>query len=550
MSIHSILVVVESGGYTPPGMRPDRSPARYPAAAIIPLSAAPRTLDARTSFPQRARRLRLGVRVPSSAVALLLALRRRRRSRRPRNAQNAIVVENALPGNPPSEWDIQGAGDATIQGFATDVSVNRGGAITFKIQTDATQYRIDIYRLGWYGGLGARKVATIQPSATLPQDQPTCITDPATGLMDCGNWTVSASWTVPADATSGLYVAKLVREDPEDGRASHIAFVVRDDDGGSELLFQTSETTWQAYNAYGGNSLYVGAAENPPVPRAHKVSFNRLYVHARRLGSRTGCSTPSIPMIRWLEAQRLRRQLHDRRRHRPPRRRDPRAQGVAVRRPRRVLVGAAARQRRGRARRRRPPRRSSAATRSYWKTRWEPSVDGSGTPYRTLVCYKEGTLGEVTCGGKCDPLADAWTGLWRDGCAFTPPADGCRPENALSGQISWKPEHGPDPGAGHVQELPPVAEHQHRRARRRRGRHALRQHARLRVGLRAVPGELPGRAREVLEHGAGRRDASPVALPRARAARSCSAPARCSGRGVSTARTTAARRRPIRACSR
>src|SRR5262249_60728546 len=73
----------------------------------------------------------------------------------------------------------------------------------------------------------------------------------------------------------------------------------------------------------------------------------------------------------------------------------------------------------------------------YWKTRYEPSTDGSNTPYRTLVCYKEGALGELACGGKCDPLANVWTGLWRDGCAFTPPADGCAPENALSGQISW-----------------------------------------------------------------------------------------------------------------
>ncbi len=25
----------------------------------------------------------------------------------------------------------------------------------------------------------------------------------------------------------------------------------------------------------------------------------------------------------------------------------------------------------------------------FWKTRWENSIDGSGTPYRTLVTYKE-----------------------------------------------------------------------------------------------------------------------------------------------------------------
>jgi hypothetical protein len=73
----------------------------------------------------------------------------------------------------------------------------------------------------------------------------------------------------------------------------------------------------------------------------------------------------------------------------------------------------------------------------YWKTRYEPSIDGSNTDYRTLVCYKEGTLGENQCGGKCDPLAGVWTGLWRDGCGYVPATDACAPENALSGQISW-----------------------------------------------------------------------------------------------------------------
>src|SRR5581483_7430463 len=90
---------------------------------------------------------------------------------------NAIVAENCLPGNPASEWDISGAGDTTIQGFATDISVNRGQTISFKVNTNASAYRIDIYRIGFYSGNGARKVATITPSATLPQTQPACLTD-------------------------------------------------------------------------------------------------------------------------------------------------------------------------------------------------------------------------------------------------------------------------------------------------------------------------------------------------------------------------------------
>ncbi len=129
-------------------------------------------------------------------------------------ATNPITIENALTGNLPSEWDVNGIGDPSIQGFATDISVNRGSTISFKINTTATAYRIDIYRLGYYGGRGARKVATVTPSASLPQIQPAYVSDPVTGLVDCGNWVVSASWAVPSTATSGVYIARPVRTEP------------------------------------------------------------------------------------------------------------------------------------------------------------------------------------------------------------------------------------------------------------------------------------------------------------------------------------------------
>ena len=64
----------------------------------------------------------------------------------------------------------------------------------------------------------------------------------------------------------------------------------------------------------------------------------------------------------------------------------------------------------------------------YWKTRWEPSIDGSGTPYRTLVCYKE-----TWANAKIDPTS-TWTGTWRDP-RFSSPPDGGRPENSLTGTL-------------------------------------------------------------------------------------------------------------------
>jgi hypothetical protein len=94
---------------------------------------------------------------------------------------NEIVAENCQPGNPPSEWDVEGAGDPSIQGFATDISVDQGQTVHFKVDTTASAYRLDIYRMGWYGGTGA--------------SQPPCELDDQPGLIDCGNWGESVSWS-------------------------------------------------------------------------------------------------------------------------------------------------------------------------------------------------------------------------------------------------------------------------------------------------------------------------------------------------------------------
>src|SRR5262249_55130820 len=66
----------------------------------------------------------------------------------------------------------------------------------------------------------------------------------------------------------------------------------------------------------------------------------------------------------------------------------------------------------------------------FWKTRWEGSIDGTGTPYRTLVAYKETHANAVI-----DPQdPPTWTGTWRDP-RFSPPGDGGRPENAVTGTL-------------------------------------------------------------------------------------------------------------------
>ncbi len=84
----------------------------------------------------------------------------------------------------------------------------------------------------------------------------------------------------------------------QDGTAgsSHVMFVVRDDDGRSDVLFQTSDTTWQAYNRYGGNSLYTGN----PAGRAYKVSYNRPFT-TRDYAPEDWVFNAEYPMVRFLE---------------------------------------------------------------------------------------------------------------------------------------------------------------------------------------------------------------------------------------------------------
>lgn len=340
---------------------------------------------------------------------------------------NPIVAENCLAGNPASEWDVSGAGSSDIQGFATDISYNKGQTVTFKITTNpsATNYRLDIYRMGYYGGNGARRIATVSPNSqqiSNARTQPSCITDSTTALYDCGNWRNSGTWTIPSNATSGIYFAKAVLTAGASG-SSHIVFIVRDDSSTSDILFQTSDTTWQAYNRYGGASLYSGG----PGPRggAFKVSYNRPFNTRSVDNGQDWLFNAEYPMVRWLEANGYDVTYFTGI--------DSDRNGDLIKNHKLFLsVGhdeywsKQQRQKVEAAREEGVDLAFFSGNEIYWKTRWENSIDGSGTAYRTLVCYKE-----THAGAKIDPTPE-WTGTWRDP-RFSPPADGGRPENALTG---------------------------------------------------------------------------------------------------------------------
>jgi len=385
------------------------------------------------------------------------------------NPVNKIVAENCRPGNPREEWDVNAEGDPEIQGFATDISVNLGETVQFKVKTHSPRYRIDIYRMGWYGGSGARLIETIRPSATLPQAQPDCRVHTGMRFVDCGNWRVSASWQVPSDGVSGVYAARLVREDDEpepwqvegerffptqrpptgphaygangDGalrdalvekRASHILFVVRDDAGGSDVLVQTSDPTWVAFNRYGGASLYgswspVDGGGADVRSRGYMASYNRPITNRLRNISDQFFNA-EYPLVRWLErngydvsyfagvdTDRRGEQIQDHT----------------------VFISAGHDAYWTRTQRDHVEAARDAGVHlafmsggvSMWKARYLPSIDLSQTPHRTLVSFRE-----TVAHGKLDPQKEVWTGTWRDPREFNP--EGAQPENALTGTIS------------------------------------------------------------------------------------------------------------------
>ena len=221
-------------------------------------------------------------------------------------AANPVVTENQQPGT--TQWQITKVGtDAVgqIKGYASATSVNRGGNITFHVSVNPAQtYTIDVYRIGWYQGLGGRLLQHIGPLAGTTQ--PTCPTDPTTGMIAC-NWASAYTLAAQTSWTSGIYLALLTNAQ---GYQNYIEFVVRDDGRVAALLYQQPVTTYEAYNDYPddgttGKSLYAFNSSGPNTVggtrAAVKASFDRPYADAGTGAGGQSFLTWEINLVRWME---------------------------------------------------------------------------------------------------------------------------------------------------------------------------------------------------------------------------------------------------------
>jgi hypothetical protein len=246
--------------------------------------------------------MRLGL---AAAVAVLAAAAAGT-SAAPRVAANPIQRENALPGTP--GWQLPRATPGAIEGYASEVSVLPGDSLDLHVSTNpAASYRVEVLRIGWYGGVGARRVAC---SPACGSDEPGTARsvpafDPTTGYLNAG-WPVTDRFTVAGSWTSGYYLAELVLTTGTDaGQGSWIPFIVREPASHrSNVLVQAPVNTWQAYNDWGGRSLYFnfnGVGDN-------HVSFDRPY-DEKTMKTADGPATDNanlpqvseFPLVRFLE---------------------------------------------------------------------------------------------------------------------------------------------------------------------------------------------------------------------------------------------------------
>ena len=342
-------------------------------------------------------------------------------------SNSPIALENARSGS--SDWILTDPADHEVEGYASATGIQRGDTLKLFIHSTDPAVSIAFYRMGWYGGSGARLV---QGGLTVPGiRQPMPTPDPVTGLIEC-KWRVSYELTTKTEDLrewlSGVYLVKLTGT--ASGKQSYIIFVVREDDRPSDFLFQSSVTTFQAYNNWGGKSTYPSNSLNEQWAR--KVSFNRPYARSQhpRAASGTGAGefltamsihpTRSLStagweynMVRWLERNgydvtyntdldtHVREDFwkghrawlsvghdeywsEDMRRHVE----EARDQGVGL--------------------------GFFSANTCYWQIRFEPS-SVTGEPNRTMVSYKEAALTEDPYALDGDPLNDHLvTVQWRD----------------------------------------------------------------------------------------------------------------------------------------
>ena len=329
---------------------------------------------------------------------------------------NEIACENTKTGTPSSEWQISGSGSASIQGFATDISVNRGATIGFKVKATVDHLPARHLPDGLLRRQRRPQGRDGQPTAP-NTNQPACQNQASTGRIDCGNWTIRVLGSPERRGVWDLLCSP--RRGTQPRATSSLSCAT------TPALRTCCSRPPTPHGRRTTTTAATACTRQPSWPR-YKVSYNRPFD--------TSAEPPEdfvlnaeYPMVRLLEANGYDVSY---------------TSGIDTDRRGNLItnhkvflsVGHDEYWSGGNE----PTSRRRATLVSIWL--FSAATRCSGRPagrtadrrresrYRTLVSYKE-----THANAKIDPNT-AWTGTWRDP-RFSPPADGGRPENALTGTI-------------------------------------------------------------------------------------------------------------------
>ena len=214
-------------------------------------------------------------------------------------AANPVQRENSRPGTP--GWQLPAGAGNVITGFASELSVLPGHTVRLHVSAPpGSRYRVLVYRLGWYRGIGGRLIMCVpgchSSRAALAVPPPT--TPAATGLFRAP-WPVTDRVEIPPSAVSGYYEAKLeIVGGAYAGAVGSVPLIVRQNPSAppSAVLVQVPVNTWEAYNPWGGKSLYqFGTARH-----AVEVSFDRPFDQQEFHDMGTELE---LPWVRFLERE-------------------------------------------------------------------------------------------------------------------------------------------------------------------------------------------------------------------------------------------------------
>jgi hypothetical protein len=167
-------------------------------------------------------------------------------------------------------WRITAAHAAGIAGFASRDSIAPGDPVTLYVSTAAQSFDVQVFRMGWYGGLLGRLTTTLGPYRGTSQ--------PAASVQGARRM-VTTEWAPSAqlDTTGWRPGVYLLRLTTTGGRANFVPLSVRAPSSAGRVVLVTPDTTWQAYNRWGCCDLYDGDAGGFS-SRSYAVTFDRPYL--------------------------------------------------------------------------------------------------------------------------------------------------------------------------------------------------------------------------------------------------------------------------------